>query len=72
MVKRQSEYSAAELAGLFPGQRYAATQAESDSRMGRAAIPVRAADGRSTIYVDPVTKQPIATPTPLRSMGGSR
>jgi hypothetical protein len=71
MTKRQSEYSAAEWAGLFPEQRYAAMQAEADSRMGRAAIPVRAADGRSTVYVDPITRAPVPTPriAPARQMG---
>jgi hypothetical protein len=71
MTKRQSEYTAAEWADLYPEARYAAMQAEADSRMGRAAIPVRAADGRSTVYVDRITGAPVPTPAaaPARRMG---
>jgi hypothetical protein len=71
MTKRQSEYTPAEWADLFPEQRYLAKQAEADHSMGRAAIPVRAADGRSTVYIDPITRAPVRTPTiaPARRMG---
>jgi hypothetical protein len=62
MIKRQSEYSPVEWAALFPEQRYAAKQAEDDHAMGRAAIPVRAANGRDVIFIDPVTRQPVPNP----------
>jgi hypothetical protein len=70
-IKRQSEYTAAQWADLYPEARYAAMQAEADYTMGRTAIPTRAADGRSVVYFDPVTGQPVATPTvaPARRMG---
>jgi hypothetical protein len=69
-IKRQSEYSPVEWASLFPEQRYAAKQAEDDHAMGRAAIPTRAADGRSVIYIDPVTRAPVPNPkSQLRRMG---
>jgi hypothetical protein len=70
MVKRQSEYTPAEFAALFPEQRYAAAQAESDARMGRAAIPIRAADGRGVVFIDPVTKQPVPAPSGQRRVMG--
>jgi hypothetical protein len=63
MVKKQSEYSAIEWQQLFPEQRYAAKQAEDDARMGRAAIPIRAADGRGVVYIDPVTRKPVPQPS---------
>jgi hypothetical protein len=71
MVKLPSEYTPAEWAGLFPEQRYAAKQAESDRAMGRSAIPVRSADGRSTVYIDPITRKPVpaAEIAPARRMG---
>jgi hypothetical protein len=71
MTKRESEYSPAEWQSLFPEQRYAARQAEADAQMGRAAIPVRAADGRGVVFLDPLTKKPVTTPTvvPARRMG---
>jgi hypothetical protein len=69
MTKRRSEYTAAQWADLYPDQRYAADQAENDALLGRNAIPVRAADGRSVVFIDPVTKQPVAATPSRRRMG---
>ena len=71
VIKRQSEYSAVEWQELFPEQRFLAKQAEDDHAMGRAAIPIRAANGRDVVYLDPITRKPVATPTgaPARRMG---
>ena len=62
MVKRMSEYTALEFSRLFPEERYAAKQAESDHAMGRSAIPVRAANGRDVVFIDPVTRAPVPNP----------
>jgi hypothetical protein len=68
-MKKKSEYTAAEWWDLYPEQRYAAEQAENDAKLGRNLMPVRAADGRGVIYVDPITKQPVAAKQPSRRMG---
>lgn len=68
-MKKRSEYSAVEWARLFPEQRYAAIQAETDAALGRNAIPVRAADGRSTVYIDRATGKPVPA-KPERRIGG--
>jgi hypothetical protein len=68
-IKRESEYSALEWSLLFPEQRFAARQLESDAQLGRNVIPVRGADGRSTVMVDRATGKQIQT-TPERRIGG--
>jgi hypothetical protein len=68
-MKKRSEYNAIEWARLYPEQRYAAIQAENDAALGLSAIPVRAADGRGVVYIDPVTRAPAAT-APARRIGG--
>jgi hypothetical protein len=69
MTKRQSEYSALEWAKLYPDARYAAMQAENDASLNRNVIPVRGADGRSTVMVDRATGKPIPD-APQRRIGG--
>jgi hypothetical protein len=68
-MKKMHEYSAAEWAQLFPEQRYLIKQAADDAAAGRGLMPVRAADGRGVIYVDPVRKKPVTAATPRR-IGG--
>jgi hypothetical protein len=68
-MKKRSEYTAAEWANLYPDQRAAALQAETDDAVGRNAIPVRGPDGRSTIFVDRTTRAPV-TAAPPRRIGG--
>jgi hypothetical protein len=67
-MKRKSEYTASEWAQLFPEERYAIQQADNDDALGHNVMPVRAADGRSTVYVDRVTGAPIAS-SPTRRIG---
>ena len=69
MTKRQSEYTPAEWADLYPEQRYAIQQAANDVALGRPAMPVRAADGRGVVYVDRASGKQIQT-TPERRIGG--
>jgi hypothetical protein len=69
MTKRQSEYSAIEWAKLYPDQRYAAMQVENDASLNRNVIPVRGADGRSTVMIDRATGKQIEA-TPERRIGG--
>ena len=69
MVKRQSDFTAVEWARLYPEQRFAIQQADTDAAINRNAIPVLAADGRSTVYLDPVTRAPIPQ-VPGRRIGG--
>lgn len=68
-MKKQSEYTAAEWANLYPEQRYAIQQAANDAALGRNVMPVRAADGRSVVHVDKATGAPVAA-TPARRIGG--
>ncbi len=68
-MKKRSEYSAADWARLYPDERYAIEQAEIDQALGRNSIPVRGADGRSTVFVDRTTGAPIPA-APLRRIGG--
>ena len=68
-MQKRSDYTAAQWAHLYPEQRYAIEQAESDAALGRGAIAVRAADGRSTVYIDPVTRVPVPS-APARRIGG--
>lgn len=70
-MNHRSDYTAAQWANLFPEQRYAIEQAETDRALGRTAdvMQVRGPDGRSSIMVDRATGKPIAS-TPLRRIGG--
>ena len=70
-MKKRSDFSAAQWASLYPEQRYAIEQAETDAALGRNAnaMAVRGADGRSTIFVDKVTGAPIPAALPRR-IGG--
>jgi hypothetical protein len=68
-TKRRSEYTAAEWARLFPEQRFAIEQAETDAALGRNVMPVRAADGRSVAYVDKATGAAVPN-VPARRIGG--
>ncbi len=68
MVKKRSEYSAIEWARLYPNERYLAMQAENDASSDRNLIPIRGADGRSTVLIDRATGKP-ATPS-QRVIGG--
>jgi hypothetical protein len=69
MTKRQSEYSALEWAKLYPDERYRAMQAENDVSLERNVIPIRGADGRSTVMVDRATGKQIPV-VPARRIGG--
>ncbi|WP_156164860.1 hypothetical protein [Bradyrhizobium sp. LTSP885] len=68
-MKKQSEYSAIEWARLFPDERYRAMQAENDASAGRNIIPVRGADGRSTVFIDRATGKQVDA-TSARRIGG--
>jgi hypothetical protein len=68
-MPKRSDYTPAQWASLYPEQRYAIEQADNDAALGRNAIPVRGPDGRSTVYIDPVTRAPIAA-NPTRRIGG--
>lgn len=70
-MKRMHEYSAIEWAKLYPEERYVIKKAADDAATaGRSgAIPVRAADGRGVVWIDAITKKPVA-PSAARRIGG--
>ena len=70
-MKKRSDYTAAQWAGLYPEQRYQIEQAETDAALGRNAnaMAVRGPDGRSTVFVDKATGAPIPV-APPRRIGG--
>jgi hypothetical protein len=69
-MKQMHEYSKFEWAALWPEQRFAIKRAADDAAAGRNLIPTRAADGRGVVWIDPITKQPVAAPAAQRRIGG--
>jgi hypothetical protein len=68
-MQKRSDFTPAQWAQLYPNQRYAIEQAEFDQALGRNNIPVRGADGRTTVFVDKATGAPIPA-APPRRIGG--
>jgi len=57
------------LGNIWAEKRYAIQQAADDEALGRNTMQVRAADGRSVVYVDKATGAAIPA-TPSRRIGG--